>query len=63
MKNVIDGQTIYLTCGEGSFPIKRLLQLSKTHERIRRISHQRFLDNINLKSCLNQDDTVDALVI
>lgn len=57
------GSAAYITCGEGQFPIKRLLQLaSKFENQDVGINAKDILSCVHIEECLNFEDVVDAVV-
>jgi RecA/RadA recombinase len=58
----LGGATAYLCCGEGTFPVRRLEQLSHSFEKKSGIPYTKFMENVHIEQCHNADDVVDTVV-
>lgn len=58
----LGGSTAYLCCGEGTFPVRRLEQLSHSYETKSGIPYTEFMDSVHIEQCHNADDVLDTLV-
>ena len=58
----LGGATAYLCCGEGSFPVRRLEQLSHSFEKKSGVPYKDFMSSIHIEQCHNADDVLDTLV-
>jgi RecA/RadA recombinase len=58
----LGGSTAYLCCGEGTFPVRRLEQLSHSCETKSGIPYTEFMDSVHIEQCHNADDVLDTLV-
>jgi RecA/RadA recombinase len=56
------GAAAYLSCGEGTFPIRRLSQLATAYEGRTGISCDQYLSNVHIEQCYNIDDAQVILV-
>lgn len=56
------GSAAYLSCGEGTFPIRRLSQVAMCYENKTGIPNQHFLSNVHIEHCYNTDDAQSILV-
>lgn len=58
----LGGKTVYLCCGEGEFPNRRLVQLATSlSSRACFSSQAAMLDSVTISQCHNADDVMDAL--
>eukprot|EP01032_Pedospumella_encystans_P009253 gene9253-10910_t len=55
------GASAYLSCGEGTFPIRRLSQLASAYQQRTGIQSQEFLRNVHIEHCYNIEDTQSIL--
>lgn len=58
----LGGSTAYLCCGEGTFPVRRLEQLSRSYEMKSGIPFCEFMDSVHIEQCHNADDVLDTVV-
>jgi RecA/RadA recombinase len=58
----LGGSTAYISCGEGTFPVRRLEQLSHSFEKRSGISYREFMDSVHIEQCHNADDVLETLV-
>ena len=58
----LDGKTAYLSCGEGEFPIQRLMQLSEVYEQAHGQRKRSLLDGVLIENCHNAEDILDSLI-
>ena len=58
----LNAATAYLCCGEGTFPVRRLEQLSRSYERKTSIPYATFMESVHIEQCHNADDVLDTLV-
>jgi len=56
------GETAYLSCGEGTFPIRRLSQLATAYETRTGIPSPVLLSRVHIEHCYNIDDAKEILV-
>jgi hypothetical protein len=56
------GETAYLSCGEGTFPIRRLSQLATAYEARTGIPSSVLLSRVHIEHCYNIDDAKEILV-
>ena len=61
-KGGLAGQTAYLNCGEGDFPILRLSQMAAALEKPWGISCADFLEKVHIETCYSVEDILDAVV-
>eukprot|EP01032_Pedospumella_encystans_P009388 gene9388-11051_t len=55
------GASAYLSCGEGTFPIRRLSQLASAYQQRTGIHSQEFLRNVHIEHCYNIEDAQSIL--
>lgn len=58
----LGGSTAYISCGEGTFPVRRLEQLAHSFEKKSGISYREFMDSVHIEQCHNADDVLETLV-
>lgn len=51
-----------MSCGEGEFPIQRLVQLADGHEERYGINKRCLLEGVLIETCHNPDDMLDSIV-
>jgi hypothetical protein len=57
-----DGAAAYLSCGEGTFPIRRLSQMAQAFAVRTGLPQERLLSNVHIEHCYNIDDAQTILV-
>ncbi|KAJ1392773.1 P-loop containing nucleoside triphosphate hydrolase protein [Ochromonadaceae sp. CCMP2298] len=56
-----DGAAAYLSCGEGTFPIRRLSQMAQAFAVRTGLPQERLLSNVHIEHCYNIDDAQTIL--
>ena len=56
-----DGKAAYMSCGEGEFPIQRLVQLGESYEATYGLTKRALLDGVLIESYHNAEDILDSL--
>lgn len=59
----MNGSTAYVSCGEGTFPIRRLSQLAMQYESKTGVPNQLFLSKVLIEHCYNSEDAQEILVM
>jgi hypothetical protein len=51
-----------MSCGEGEFPIQRLVQLGNSYEEKYGANKRSLLEGVLIETCYNPEDVLDAIV-